>query len=81
MQQCYEPCLCPVSVHNVWRGGGHGAVWLDRVSVTLGVQEAVHAVIIDAGSTGSRILAFTFFRSLAGKLIFHNVTFLAPNRD
>jgi hypothetical protein len=60
--------LVSVSLNNVWpfKSSSHGAGVLDRLSVMLGVQEEVHAVIIDAGSTGSRVLAFTFFRSIAG---------------
>lgn len=44
---------------------GHIAV--DNVAKTFGYNEPVHAVVIDAGSTGSRVLAFTFHKSYLGK--------------
>ncbi|KAK7085353.1 Ectonucleoside triphosphate diphosphohydrolase 5 [Halocaridina rubra] len=55
-----------VTLNNTWplKSLGHNTNSLDRVSVALGVQERAYAVIIDAGSTGSRVLAFTFFKSL-----------------
>ena len=31
---------------------------LDQLAVRLGLQEQVYAVVIDAGSTGTRVLAF-----------------------
>ena len=37
---------------------------LDKTLGSMGIGERVHAVVIDAGSTGSRVLAFTFRRSL-----------------
>ncbi|MCL4135169.1 UNVERIFIED_CONTAM: hypothetical protein GTU68_024562 [Idotea baltica] len=53
-------------LNNTWpmKGYGHRVNPLDKISAALGVQEKVYAVIIDAGSTGSRVLAFTFYRSL-----------------
>lgn len=60
----------PVTLNNTWllKSARHTVNSLDRVSVALGVQEKVHAVVLDAGSTGSRVLAFTFFKSLSGQL-------------
>ena len=34
--------------------------YVDQIFDTLGLEQKVHAVVIDAGSTGSRVLAFTF---------------------
>lgn len=58
-----------VMLNNTWpmKSGSHRVNTLDKISAALGVQEKVYAVVIDAGSTGSRVLAFTFFRSLTGK--------------
>lgn len=43
----------------------HKAV--DNVARSLGYNRPVHAVVIDAGSTGSRVLAFTFHEAYLGK--------------
>jgi len=48
------------------RSPHHSTNLLDKVSVVLGLQEHAYTVVIDAGSTGSRVLAFTFHRSLPG---------------
>lgn len=45
-------------------GGGHVPSLLDRVALRLGYRELVYVVIVDAGSTGTRALAFTFFRNV-----------------
>ena len=49
-----------------WVSPHHSTNFLDRISLSLGLQEPVYTVVIDAGSTGSRVLAFTFHRSLSG---------------
>ncbi|KAF0288136.1 Ectonucleoside triphosphate diphosphohydrolase 5 [Amphibalanus amphitrite] len=46
-----------------WRMS-HATNVLDRLAVRLGLQEQVYAVVIDAGSTGTRVLAFAFHHSL-----------------
>ncbi|RZC36765.1 ectonucleoside triphosphate diphosphohydrolase 5, partial [Asbolus verrucosus] len=43
---------------------GHKAV--DSIAKKFGYHKLVHAVVIDAGSTGSRVLAFTFHESYLG---------------
>ena len=53
-----------------WRAPHHSTNFLDKLSLTLGLQEHVYTVVIDAGSTGSRVLAFTFHRSLSGENLF-----------
>ncbi len=50
-----------------WRAPHHSTNFLDKLSLNLGLQEHVYTVVIDAGSTGSRVLAFTFHRSLSGR--------------
>ncbi len=49
-----------------WRSAHHSTNLLDKMSLALGLQEDVYTIVIDAGSTGSRVLAFTFHRSLSG---------------
>ena len=62
----------PVMFNNTmgWRAPHHSTNFLDKLSLTLGLQEHVYTVVIDAGSTGSRVLAFTFHRSLSGENLF-----------
>lgn len=47
---------------------GHTAV--DQVAKKFGYHEPVYAVVIDAGSTGSRVLAFSFHKAYLGGYIF-----------
>jgi len=51
------------------RSPHHSTNLLDKVSVVLGLQEHAYTVVIDAGSTGSRVLAFTFHRSLPDRSV------------
>jgi len=44
-------------------GMSHATNALDQLAARLGVQEEVHAVVVDAGSTGTRVLAFAFHKS------------------
>lgn len=50
-----------------WSPYKHATNALDKVAFTLGLQKHSYAVIIDAGSTGSRVLAFTFHESVIDK--------------
>ena len=52
-----------------WISPHHSTNFLDKISLSLGLQEPVYTVVIDAGSTGSRVLAFTFHRSLSGIIL------------
>lgn len=50
--------------------------WDENVHLRLGLQKLTFAVIIDAGSTGTRVLGFEFHQSLKGEVdIFLNVLF------
>lgn len=52
-----------------WRSAHHSTNLLDKMSLALGLQEDVYTIVIDAGSTGSRVLAFTFHRSLSDQSV------------
>lgn len=52
-----------------WITPHHSTNFLDKLSLSLGLQEHVYTVVIDAGSTGSRVLAFTFHRSLSDRSV------------
>nr|CAD7424223.1 unnamed protein product [Timema monikensis] len=43
-----------------WNVNVHAVNTLDKLAFLLGLQKQVYGIIIDAGSTGSRVLAFTF---------------------
>ncbi|KAK2707777.1 ectonucleoside triphosphate diphosphohydrolase 6-like isoform X2 [Artemia franciscana] len=53
-----------VIYHNVFPSRSHGTNFLDDISARLGFQEHKYIVVVDAGSTGSRCLAFKFHKSL-----------------
>lgn len=55
-----------------WSPYNHATNFLDKVAFVLGLQKHSYAVIIDAGSTGSRVLAFTFHESIIGKYVIYN---------
>lgn len=42
---------------------------IDNIALKFGYNEQVFAIVIDAGSTGSRILAFTFHLSYIGNFL------------
>jgi ectonucleoside triphosphate diphosphohydrolase 5/6 len=52
-----------------WSPYRHATNVLDKLAFVLGLQKHSYAVIIDAGSTGSRVLAFTFHESVIGKSV------------
>jgi ectonucleoside triphosphate diphosphohydrolase 5/6 len=57
-----------------WSPYKHATNALDKVAFGLGLQKHSYAVIIDAGSTGSRVLAFTFHESVIGKSVtYYNI--------
>jgi len=43
---------------------------IDGIAGQLGYHEKEYAVVIDAGSTGSRVLAYEFHRGYLGNLTF-----------
>ncbi|XP_046664225.1 ectonucleoside triphosphate diphosphohydrolase 5 isoform X3 [Homalodisca vitripennis] len=42
----------------------HTTGTLDSIALTLGLHKSIYAVVIDAGSTGSRVLALSFHQSI-----------------
>ncbi|EEB20160.1 Ectonucleoside triphosphate diphosphohydrolase 5 precursor, putative [Pediculus humanus corporis] len=46
-----------------WSTHSHSANFLDNFSISLGLKNYVHSIVIDAGSTGSRILSYGFVSS------------------
>jgi len=50
-----------------WSPYRHATNVLDKLAFIVGLQKHSYAVIIDAGSTGSRVLAFTFHESVIDK--------------
>lgn len=54
-----------------WSPYRHATNVLDQLAFILGLQKHSYAVIIDAGSTGSRVLAFTFHESVIGKSVIY----------
>lgn len=57
-----------------WSPYTHATNILDKLAFIFGLQKHSYAVIIDAGSTGSRVLAFTFHESIIGKSYVCNYT-------
>lgn len=50
---------------------------MDRIAVKFGYKQPQYAVIIDAGSTGSRVIAYEFHKGyLDGRLILDNELFI-----
>uniref|UniRef100_A0A1B6DXP7 nucleoside diphosphate phosphatase n=1 Tax=Clastoptera arizonana TaxID=38151 RepID=A0A1B6DXP7_9HEMI len=45
-------------------GGSHKTGTLDSIALALGLHKNIYVVIIDAGSTGSRVLALSFHQSV-----------------
>lgn len=43
--------------------------WDENVYLRFGLQKQTYAVVLDAGSTGTRVLAFAFHQSVKGKSI------------
>lgn len=59
-------------------GGSHKTGALDNLALAVGLHNRIYAVIIDAGSTGSRILALSFHQSVIdGSLKLDDELFLA----
>lgn len=53
-----------------WSPYRHATNVLDKVAFILGLQKHSYAVVIDAGSTGSRVLAFTFHESVGKSVMY-----------
>lgn len=43
--------------------------FVDKIATKLGYEGRQYAVIIDAGSTGSRVLAYTFHTGYSGRIL------------
>lgn len=54
----------------------HGSNLVDTVSLSLGLRQLVHSAVIDAGSTGSRILAYSFIQGGDNSLKLYNELFV-----
>jgi len=66
--------VCTGTSGNENSGPSHSVNWWDEnIHLPFGLQKKTYAVVIDAGSTGSRVLAFEFHQSIKGILILYNI--------